>query len=118
MARLGPDGACRWEANASGGRIDSGDLEVRVLPDGQVVYAILYDLKLPSTYLSTDCPPGAELPPLDTEIPALLNTRSPGLPAGGMRPVGPGFRLHAQGVSDVTAEPGASTSASWDLAPG
>jgi hypothetical protein len=119
MARLGPDGACRWEANASGGRIDSGDLEVRVLPDGQVVYGILYDLTLPSTYLATDCPPGAELPPIETDIPAFLNTRPPGRPAGGLRPAGPNFRLQAEGVSDVIADadPGASPTASWDLTP-
>jgi hypothetical protein len=104
------------KANGSGGYVDSGDLELRVLPGGEVVYALLYDLKVASWYLPTDCPPDSG-DPFEGEIAAFLDTRRPGPVEAQLRPAGPGYRLEAAAVGDVTAEAGMSTTASWSLTP-
>jgi hypothetical protein len=113
---LGAFEGCRYEANGSGGYVDSGDLELRVLPGGEVVYALLYDLKVDSSYVPTDCPPDSG-DPFDGEIAAFLNTRRPGPAESQLRPAGAGYRLEAAAVGDVTAEAGMTTTASWTLAP-
>lgn len=117
-AVLGPtmDAGCRYVATGAGGTIEAGDLEIHAKPDGTAVYALHYDVAIPSTYLSTDCPPGAELPPLATDITALLDSRRPGPVADAFRPVGDGFELKATGVTDVAVSPAeATTTASWQL---
>jgi hypothetical protein len=113
---LGAPAGCRYEANGSGGYVDSGDLELRVLPSGEVVYALLYDLKVASWYVPTDCPPDSG-DPFDGEIASFLNTRRPGPAESGLRPAGAGYRLEAASVGDVTAEAGMTTTASWSLVP-
>jgi hypothetical protein len=113
---LGAFEGCRYEANGSGGYVDSGDLELRVLPGGEVVYALLYDLKVDSSYVPTDCPPDSG-DPFAGEIAAFLDTRRPGPVESQLRPAGDGYRLEAAGVSDVTAEAGIATTASWSLMP-
>ena len=40
---------CRYEATGAGGTLQSGDLELRVLPDGQMVYAFMLDHKIATT---------------------------------------------------------------------
>jgi hypothetical protein len=105
---------CRIEATGSGGSIDSGDLELRVFPDGEVVYALSYDLRLDAQFAPTDCPPGGF--GYDGEISAFLNTRAPG--SHELRPAGADFVLEEEGVGDVTAVPDATlNSAGWSLRP-
>jgi hypothetical protein len=87
---LGAAEGCRYEANATGGSIDSGDLELRVRPSGD---------------------------PFDGEISAFLNTRRPGPAEQQLRPAGEGYRLAEEAVHDVTAEPGTTSEASWSLTP-
>ena len=113
-----PPSGCRYEAEGTGGFIDSGDIEIRILPDGQVVYALLYDVRLPETYSYVDCP--APVPPsFEGDISAVLNTApSPDL-ATRFRPVGPNWKLYGLGASDVQVGPGfTDVSAGWDFNPG
>jgi hypothetical protein len=114
---LGPTAGCRWEAEGSGGYVDSGDLELRVLPGGEVVYGIHYDLKVASVFAPTDCPPNSG-DPWDGEISAFLDSRRPGPADAALRPAGADFQLVEDGVTDVTVEPGMTSSASWSLLPG
>jgi len=87
-----------------------------VLPSGEVVYALLYDLKVPSYFAPTDCPP--EATGFEGEITVYLNTCRPGPVESQLRPAGPGFELSAAGVGDVTDLAGLTTVASWTLMPG
>jgi hypothetical protein len=115
---LGPREGCRWEAKGSGGYIDSGDLELRLLPSGEVLYGILYDLKVLSMFAPTDCPPDGSGDPWEGTISAWLDTRRPGPVESGLRPSRTGFQLVEDGVGDVMTGPGMSTAASWSLSPG
>lgn len=114
---LGPPSGCRYEANGGGGRIESGDLELHVLPSGEVVYALLYDLKVDSVFEPTDCPPPTG-DPFEGEISVFLNSRRPGPLENQMRAAGAGFQIQESGVGDVTDQPGMTTTASWTLVPG
>jgi hypothetical protein len=114
---LGPPSGCRLEANGTNGQIESGDLELRVLPNGEAVYALLYDLKVPSQFLPTDCPPPGPSG-FDGEISVFLNSRKPGPVASQMRPMGGDFVIQENGVGDVTDLAGLTTTASWTLVPG
>lgn len=114
---LGPTSGCRFVAKGTDGQIESGDLELRVLPNGEAVYALLYDLKVPSQFVPTDCPPPGPSG-FDGEISVFLNTRKPGPVESQMRPVGGDFVIQENGVSDVTDLAGLTTTASWTLVPG
>jgi hypothetical protein len=114
---LGPTQGCRYEGVGTAGQIESGDLELRILPTGEVVYALLYDQKVPAPFAPTDCP--QDQPALDIdEISVFLNTRRPGPEESQLRPAGHGYQLIAEGVQDVTTLPGTTTTASWNLMPG
>lgn len=113
---LGPPSGCRYEAKGSNGRIESGDLELHVLPSGEVRYALLYDLKVDSVFEPTDCPPPTG-DPFEGEIVVFLNSRRPGPLEGQMRPADADFVIQENGVSDVTDLPGLTTTASWTLVP-
>ncbi len=105
-------------AYGTGSSIDSGDLEIRILPNGERRYAILYDLKAPVTYQPTDCPPNS-LQAFDSEIAAYMHTRRPGQsdPAA-LRTAPTDFHLNEEDVTDVQpAGPEQTTTASWDLTP-
>jgi hypothetical protein len=114
---LGPISGCRLEATGTNGRIESGELELRVLPSGEVLYALLYDLRVDSQFLPTDCPPPGPAA-FDGEIVVFLNSRRPGPVDGQMRAVGAGFQIQENGVGDVTDLAGLTTTASWTLVPG
>lgn len=115
---LGAPTGCRYEANGTNGQIESGDLELRVLPGGEVVYALSYDLAVPSQFIPTDCPPDSPNVPFDGDISVFLNSHKPGPVEGQMRPVGAGFQIQENGVGDVTDLPGLTTTASWTIVPG
>lgn len=108
---------CHWAAKGTGGKVESGDVELRILPDGRRVYALMYDVGLPVTYRAEGCPPGAELPPIDGTIPAMLNSRIPGPADQVFRPAGEGWRLEATQVTDVPQPPFGSTVGTWTLEP-
>lgn len=114
---LGPPTGCRYEANGANGEIESGDLELRVLPGGEVVYALSYDLAVPSRFAPTDCPPDSPSVAFDGDISVFLNSRRPGPVGNQMRPVGSDFTIQENGVGDVTDLPGLTTTASWTLVP-
>lgn len=67
-------------------------------------------------FAPTDCPPNSG-DPWDGEISASLNSRRPGPVESQLRPAGADFRLVEDGVTDVTVEPGMTSTASWSLAP-
>jgi hypothetical protein len=108
---------CHWLAHAAGGELQSGDVELRILPDGRRQYAFLYEVSVPAAYHATDCPPGEELPSFESLISARLDSRSPG-GTSVFRPVPADWRLEAQGATDVTGPLFGATTGSWSLAPG
>ncbi|HEX8086469.1 MAG TPA: hypothetical protein VF529_19430 [Solirubrobacteraceae bacterium] len=109
---------CHYAAHGSGGRLQSGDLELRILPDGRRAYAFAYDVALDVTYRAEGCPSGSAAPPFAGTIAAMLNTRDPAAGDNRFRPAGEGWSLSATKATDVVQPPGGGTTiASWELTP-
>jgi hypothetical protein len=108
---------CHYAAHGSGGRLQSGDLELRILPDGRRVYAFAYDVALDVTYRAEGCPPGSAAPPFAGTIAAMLNTRDPAAGDNRFRPAGESWSLSATKATDVVQPPAGTTIASWELTP-
>ena len=108
---------CRYEATGAGGTLQSGDLELRVLPDGQMVYAFMLDHKIATNYVATDCPPDAVMPPIPVDLPAHLDTRRPGPAAQSLRPLPADFSDLVQGATDVKSALLDSNTADWMVTP-
>lgn len=108
---------CRYEATGAGGTPQSGDLELRVLPDGQMVYAFMLDAKIATNYVATDCPPDAVMPPIPVDLPAHLDTRRPGPAAQSLRPLPADFSDLVQGATDVKSALLDSNTADWMVTP-
>ena len=113
---IGDTNDCHYFARSSGGEIDVGDLEIRVLPDGRRLYTILYDLKVEATFTGRNCHDG-QPDPMDDHIYARLYTAIPGPVDGRWREAGPDWTLKATNRADVTTLPGTATAASWELTP-
>jgi hypothetical protein len=117
LSALGNRAMCHYEAPGAGGTLESGDLELRILPDGQIVYAFMLKHDIPSTYVGTDCPPDATPPPIATEIPAHLDTRRPGPAGQSLRPLPAGFTHQVSGATNVKSALLDASSATWTLTP-
>jgi hypothetical protein len=117
LGTLGKREGCRYEATGAGGTLDSGDLELRVLPDGEMVYAFMLDHKIPTTYVGTDCPPDAQPPPIPVDLPAHLDTRRPGPAGQTLRPLPADFQHSVQGATDVYSALLDTSTATWVLTP-
>jgi hypothetical protein len=117
LGTLGKKEGCRYEATGAGGTLESGDLELRVLPDGQMVYAFMLDHVIPTTYVGTDCPPNAMPPPIPVDLPAHLDTRRPGPAGQSLRPLPADFAHQVQGATDVKSALMDANSATWTLTP-
>jgi hypothetical protein len=113
----GKQEGCRYEATGAGGQFESGDLEVRILPDGQMVYAFMLHHAIPTSYVATDCPPDAQLPPIPVDLPAHLDTRRPGAASQTLRPLPADFQHQVQGAVDVKSALMDVNTAAWVLAP-
>ncbi|MFA9270717.1 MAG: hypothetical protein ACEQSX_08160 [Baekduiaceae bacterium] len=116
---LGPSAGCRTEATGTGGRIDAGDLEVFLRPDGRREYALHYDVKLTTTFGPVDCPPGVPLPSYGGDIAAVVHSRTQAdlQTGGGLRPVGADLRIAEQGLSGILGAAGMDVTADWSLTP-
>jgi hypothetical protein len=108
---------CRYQATGAGGGLESGDLELRVLPDGQMVYAFMLHHAIPTSYVATDCPPGTQLPPIPVDLPAHLDTRRPGPAAQSLRPLPADFQHQVEGATDVKSALMDANTATWVLTP-
>ena len=117
LGTLGKIDGCRYEATGAGGQLESGDLELRILPDGQMVYAFMLHHAIPTSYVATDCPPDAQLPPIPVDLPAHLDTRRPGAAAQSLRPLPADFHHQLQGATDVKSALMDANSAAWVLTP-
>ena len=117
MSALGNRATCHYEATGAGGTLEHGDLELRILPDGEIVYAFSLKHEIPSTYVGTDCPPDAAPPPIPAEIPAHLDTRRPGAASQSLRPLPADFTHQVIGATNVKAALLDSNSATWTLTP-
>jgi hypothetical protein len=117
LSTLGNRAICHYEATGAGGTFEHGDLELRILPDGQIVYALNLKHAIPSTYVGTDCPPDAMPPPIPAEIPAHLDTRRPGPAGQSLRPLPADFTHHVTGATDVKSALLDSNSGTWTLTP-
>lgn len=117
LGTLGNTEGCRYEATGAGGSLESGDLELRILPDGEMVYAFMLHHAIPTSYIATDCPPDALLPPIPVDLPAHLDTRRPGAAAQSLRPLPADFHHQMQGVADVKSALMDTNSATWVLTP-
>jgi len=117
LSALGNREMCHYEAPGAGGTLESGDLELRILPDGQIVYAFMLKHDIPSTYIGTDCPPDAMPPPIPTEIPAHLDTRRPGPAGQSLRPLPADFTHQVSGATNVKSALLDASSATWTLTP-
>jgi hypothetical protein len=71
--------AAATEANGAGGQLETGDRDLRMLPDGQMVYALMLDHAIATSYVATDCPPDALLPPIPSTCPRIWTRAGPGL---------------------------------------
>ena len=117
LGTLGNRAICHYEATGAGGTFETGDLELRVLPDGQMVYAFMLKHDIATNYVGTDCPPDAMPPPIPTELPAHLDTRRPGPAGQSLRPLPAGFAHQVTGAADVKSALLDSNSATWTLTP-
>jgi hypothetical protein len=117
LGTLGNRADCHYEATGAGGTRDAGDLELRILPDGQIVYAFMLKHRIPATYVGADCPPDAQLPPIPTDLPAHLDTRRPGPAGQSLRPLPADFAHQVQGAADVKSALLDSNSATWTVTP-
>ena len=118
-SHMGGPGCHYYAKGSGGGEIQSGDIELRILPDGRRVYAFLYDVSVPVTYTGKDCPPGSEPAPMEGTIPARLNTRIPGKPGDQQfRPAGDGWKLEGTKTSDIQQPPFGSSVGTWTIEPG
>jgi hypothetical protein len=117
LSALGNRAICHYEATGAGGTLEHGDLELRVLPDGEMVYAFSLEHKIASTYVGVDCPPDASPPPIPAVIPAHLDTRRPGPAAQSLRPLPADFTHAVTGATNVKSALLDDNRATWTLTP-
>ena len=116
LATLFKREGCRYEATGAGGQLESGDLELRVLPDGELVYAFMLDQRSrPAT--SRPTAPRTPAPPIPIDLPAHLDTRRPGAAAQSLRPLPADFHHQMQGATDVKSALMDANAATWTLTP-
>jgi hypothetical protein len=115
-ATLDRTSGCRYEAPLSGdGELQSADFELRVLPNGEVVYGFLYHTRFHGTYVATDCPPGTVMPPVETDIAVKLDSRRPGPQS--LRSGPASFEFDVTDATDAQAGVYDKVTASWLVAP-